>query len=233
MALAARPIASHLKSDKPVVQKDEPAAGSVPSLPVQKARLANTSSALAADSGKILLQPRVCTLRSYGSDRSGVMKMRGMDGDDDNQVSRFFDMLSEYIESSKKSQDFEIISGRLAMKIPEDSHSSPAMEESTRTLESDNPKLLPPSVVAGTVTMEIVTGNSLFRKTDLQGIEEGAGACLAAIAFAAAFAWFSSARNRVGGVFSVRCNTFIDSLIDQVVDGMFYETDINDWIDEI
>ncbi|KAL8246663.1 hypothetical protein R6Q59_007879 [Mikania micrantha] len=204
MALAARPIASHLKSDKPVVQKDEPAAGSVPSLPVQKARLANTSSALAADSGKILLQPRVCTLRSYGSDRSGVMKMRGMDGDDDNQVSRFFDMLSEYIESSKKSQDFEIISGRLAM-----------------------------IVFAGTVTMEIVTGNSLFRKTDLQGIEEGAGACLAAIAFAAAFAWFSSARNRVGGVFSVRCNTFIDSLIDQVVDGMFYETDINDWIDEI
>ncbi|KAL8265416.1 hypothetical protein R6Q59_023546 [Mikania micrantha] len=36
-------------------------------------------------------------------------------------------------------------------KIPEDSHSSPAMEESTRTLESDNPKLLPPSVVAGSL----------------------------------------------------------------------------------
>ncbi|XP_076892191.1 stress enhanced protein 2, chloroplastic-like [Bidens hawaiensis] len=201
MALAARPIVSHLKSDKPVVQKDELSAGQIP---VQKARLTNTAAISTAESGKIMLQPRVCTLRSYGSDRFGVMKMRDIDGDDDNEVSRFFEMLSEYIESSKRSQDFEIISGRLAM-----------------------------IVFAGTVTMEIVTGNSLFRKTDLQGIEEGAGACLAAIGFAAAFAWFSSARTRVGGVFSVRCNTFIDSLIDQVVDGMFYETEISDWIDDI
>ncbi|KAI3798558.1 hypothetical protein L1987_33835 [Smallanthus sonchifolius] len=203
MALAARPIVCHLKSDKPAVQKDELPAGPIPSLPVQKARLTNTA-AIEADSGKILLQPRVCTLRSYGSNRFGVMKMRDTDGGDDDEVSRFFEMLSEYIESSKKSQDFEIISGRLAM-----------------------------IVFAGTVTMEVVTGNSLFGKTDLQGIEEGAGACLAAIAFAAAFAWFSSARTRVGRVFSVRCSTFIDSLIDQVVDGMFYETDINDWIDDI
>ncbi|XP_076945993.1 stress enhanced protein 2, chloroplastic-like [Bidens hawaiensis] len=203
MALAARPIVSHIQSDKPVVQKDEPSARPIPSIPVQKARLINTT-AITAESGKIMLQPRVCTLRSYGSDRFGVMKMRDIDGDDDNEVSRFFEMLSEYIESSKKSQDFEIISGRLAMII-----------------------------FAGTVTMEIVTGNSLFRKTDLQGIEEGAGACLAAIGFAASFAWFSSARTRVGRVFSVRCNTFIDSLIDQVVDGMFYETDLNDWIDDI
>ena len=63
------------------------------------------------DNLKIVLQPRLCTLRSYGPDRSGVIKMRG-DGDD---VSPFFATLSEYIESSKKSQDFEIISGRLAM----------------------------------------------------------------------------------------------------------------------
>ncbi|KAK1410733.1 hypothetical protein QVD17_37272 [Tagetes erecta] len=203
MALAARPIVSHLKSDKPVVQKDDAAAGPVASLPVQKARLTNTTS-ITTDSGKIMLQPRVCTLRSYGSDRFGVMKTRNMDAVDDNEVSRFFEMLSEYIESSKKSQDFEIISGRLAM-----------------------------IVFAGTVTMEIVTGNSLFRKTDLLGIEEGAGVCFIAIAFAAAFAWFSSARTKVGGVFSVRCNTFIDSLIDQVVDGMFYETDISDWTDDI
>ncbi|KAK9062261.1 hypothetical protein SSX86_019447 [Deinandra increscens subsp. villosa] len=202
MALAVRPIFCNLNSDKPVVQKDEPASGPIPSLQVQKARLTN-SATLAADNGKILLQPRVCTLRSYGSDRSGVMKMREVDGGDDNEVSRFFEMLSEYIESSKKSQDFETISGRLAMII-----------------------------FAGTVTTEIVTGNSLFRKTDLQGIEEGVGACLAAVAFAATFAWFSSARTRVGGVFSVRCNTFIDTLIDQVVDGMFYETDISDWVDD-
>lgn len=80
--------------------------------------------------------------------------------------------------------------------------------------------------------MEVMTGNSLFRKTDLQGIAEGAGVCLCAVACAAAFAWFSSARGRVDRIFSVRCNTFIDSLIDQVVDGLFYEIDPSDWSDD-
>lgn len=114
MALAARQIVCNLKSEKPVVQRDEPVAGRLPSLPVQKVRLTDTA-AVKAESGKILLQPRVCTLRSYGSDRSGVMKMRSADDSGGDEVSRFFEMLSEYIESSKKSQDFEIISGRLAM----------------------------------------------------------------------------------------------------------------------
>ncbi|PWA37490.1 stress enhanced protein 2 [Artemisia annua] len=205
MALAARPIVCQLNSNKTLAQRDELVGGPVPSLPVQKVRLTDTVS-LTTDSRKIMLQPRVCTLRSYGSDSFGVMKMKNMDGEggDGNDVSRFFDMLSEYIESSKKSQDFEIISGRLAM-----------------------------IVFASTVTMEVITGNSLFRKMDLLGIEEGAGACLFAVACAASFAWFSSARNRVDGIFSVRCNTFIDSLIDQVVDGMFYEIDPSDWSDDL
>nr|XP_043632611.1 stress enhanced protein 2, chloroplastic [Erigeron canadensis] len=203
MALAARLIICQVKSNKPVVgQRDE----TVPSLPVQKTRLTNTSG-ITTDSGKIMLQPRVCTLRSYGSDPFGVVKTRNyVDGDegDGDDVSRFFGMLSEYIESSKKSQDFEIISGRLAMMV-----------------------------FAGTVTMEVVTGNSLFRKTDLQGIAEAVGVCLGAVACAATFAWFSSARNRVDGIFSVRCNTFIDNLIDQVVDGMFYDIDPSDWSDDL
>lgn len=69
------------------------------------------------NNGKIVLQPRVCTLRAYGSDPVGVIKTKnggGGDGEDD-EISPFFATLSEYIESSKKSQDFEIISGRLAM----------------------------------------------------------------------------------------------------------------------
>lgn len=57
-----------------------------------------------------MLQPRVCTLRSYGGDRGGVIRAGGEDG-----VSRFFEILSDYVESSKKSHDFEIMSGRLAM----------------------------------------------------------------------------------------------------------------------
>lgn len=85
---------------------------------------------------------------------------------------------------------------------------------------------------AATVTEEIVTGNSLFRKMDIEGIEEALGACLAAVTCAAIFAWFSSARTRVGKMFSVTCNSFIDTLIDQIVDGLFYDTKLDDWSDD-
>ncbi|RHN42992.1 putative chlorophyll A-B binding protein [Medicago truncatula] len=145
----------------------------------------------------IVLQPRLCTLRSYGSDPVGaVIKTRKEEEDmqvtDD--VSSFFATLSEYIESSKKSQDFEIISGRLAMMV-----------------------------FAATVTVELVTGNSVFRKMDIAGITEAGGICFGAVTLAAMFAWFSSARTRVDRIFTVSYNSFIDLLIDQIIDGLFYD----------
>lgn len=89
-------------------------------------------------------------------------------------------------------------------------------------------------VFAATVSMEVVTGNSLFRKMDLQGIAEAAGACLGAITCAAIFAWFSSNRKRVGRIFTVSCNIFIDLLIDQIIDGLFYDNDqLSDWSDDL
>lgn len=88
-------------------------------------------------------------------------------------------------------------------------------------------------IFAATVAMETVTGNSVFRKMDVQGITEAAGVCLGAVTFAAVFAWFSSARYRVSRIFTLSCNTFIDSLIDQIVDGLFYESELKDWSDEM
>jgi hypothetical protein len=66
---------------------------------------------------------------------------------------------------------------------------------------------------------------------DITGITEAGGICLGAVTFAALFAWFSSARNRVDRIFTVSYNSFIDSLIDQIVDGLFY--DETDSIDEL
>ncbi|XP_007048109.2 PREDICTED: stress enhanced protein 2, chloroplastic [Theobroma cacao] len=193
MATVARAIHCELLSSKPGATPRRELGGQV-SVPVQRVKVGE------AENGKIVLQPRLCTLRSYGSNRGAVMKTRREEGD---EVSSFFETLSEYIESSKKSQDFEIISGRLAM-----------------------------IVFAATITTEFVTGNSLFRKMDFQGIAEAVGVCLGAMACAAAFAWLSSARNKVGRIFTVSCNSFIDSVIDQIVDGLFYETDFSDWSDD-
>ncbi|XP_068643726.1 stress enhanced protein 2, chloroplastic [Aristolochia californica] len=150
------------------------------------------------ESEKILLQPRMCTLRSYGSGRDGVLQTRR-----DADVSPFLASLSDYIENSRKSQHFETISGRLAM-----------------------------IAFAGAVAEETITGNSLFRKMDLPAIAEAAGVCVGAILFAAAFAWFSSNRTRVGKIFTVNCNSFVDSLIDNIIDGLFYESEFTDWSDD-
>ncbi|OMP02543.1 Chlorophyll A-B binding protein [Corchorus olitorius] len=193
MVTVARAIHCELLSSKPGATPKRELGSQVP---VQRVKVGEPG-----ENGNIVLQPRLCTLRSYGSDRGGVLKTRREEG---YEVSPFFETLSEYIESTKKSQDFEIISGRLAM-----------------------------IVFAATVTEEFVTGNSLFRKMDLQGIEEAGGVCLLAMTCAAAFAWLSSARNKVGRIFTVSCNSFIDSFIDQIVDGLFYEIDPTDWSDDI
>lgn len=195
MAAVARTIRCELPSAKPAISRKETGSGLIP---VQRVKAGE-----AENNGKLLLQPRLCTLRSYGSDRGGVMMTRRRDGARD-EVSPFFERLSEYIESSKRSHDFETISGRLAM-----------------------------IVFAATVTTEIVTGNSVFRKMDLQGIEEAVGVCLGAMTFAAIFAYLSSARSRVGKIFTIKCNAFIDSLIDQIVDGLFYEIELSDWSDDV
>jgi hypothetical protein len=79
---------------------------------------------------KVVLQPRLCTLRSYGAG-SGVVTRRILAGEEDgsgaadsggSSASPFFASLANYIESSRKSQDFETISGRLAMVNTPRSH---------------------------------------------------------------------------------------------------------------
>ncbi|CAN6241080.1 unnamed protein product [Urochloa humidicola] len=165
------------------------------------------------DAGKVVLQPRLCTLRSYGAG-SGVVTRRILAGDEEGSgaadsgggsgASPFFASLADYIESSRKSQDFETISGRLAMLA-----------------------------FAAAVAVEFTTGSSLFKKLDTMEIEEAAGVCVAVVACAAAFAWASSARNRIGQMFTLGCNAFVDSLIDNIVEALFSESELQDWSDDI
>lgn len=79
---------------------------------MRRVKVGNEEECGSGNNNNIVLQPRLCTLRSYGSDKAGVIKTKRDGGD---EVSPFFETLSEYIDSSKKSHDFEIISGRVAM----------------------------------------------------------------------------------------------------------------------
>ncbi|KAG8066425.1 hypothetical protein GUJ93_ZPchr0004g40259 [Zizania palustris] len=163
------------------------------------------------DGGKIVLQPRLCTLRSYGAGSDVVARRRfageeesSRGGADGSGGSPFFASLADYIDSTRKSQDFETISGRLAMVA-----------------------------FAAAVAVELTTGNSLFKKLDMMEIEEAAGVCLAVVAGAAAFAWVSSARNRIGQMFTLGCNAFVDSFIDNIVEALFSDGELQDWSDDV
>ncbi|KAK1553974.1 hypothetical protein Q3G72_006002 [Acer saccharum] len=129
MATVARMIHCKLGQQRPVGRRRElvGSAGQAPRMRVGEA----SSSTSTEENGKTVLQPRLCTLRSYGSDKAAVIKTRRDGGGDDVSLP-FFETLSEYIESSKESHEFEIISGRLAMMV-----------------------------FAATVGMEVVTGNSV------------------------------------------------------------------------
>ncbi|XP_062226901.1 stress enhanced protein 2, chloroplastic-like [Phragmites australis] len=162
--------------------------------------------------GKVVLQPRLCTLRSYGAG-SGVVTRRMLEGEEEgnagadsggSSASPFFASLADYIESSRKSQDFETISGRLAMVA-----------------------------FAAAVAVEVTTGSSLFKKLDMMEIEEAAGVCVAVVACAAAFAWISSSRNRIGQMFTLGCNVFVDAFIDNIVEALFSEGELQDWSDDV
>ncbi|XP_059637402.1 uncharacterized protein LOC132279441 [Cornus florida] len=77
MAEVARPVFCKLASQKPAVP-----------VPVQRVKNSNVSSAslTGTDKVKIVLQPRLCTLRLYGYDQVGMMmklQREGGDGVDD------------------------------------------------------------------------------------------------------------------------------------------------------
>lgn len=176
-----------------------------PQKPPQKVGPGDYYAPAGPDQVKVVLQPRLCTLRSYAPDRGGVIRttttvQRSSSSPKEVlELSPFLENLYEYIESTKNSQDFEILTGRLAMMV-----------------------------FATIIGVELATGNSVFKKMDVQGIAEGVGACFAAVTCAAAFAYSSSARKRVGRIFTISCNAFIDALIDNIVDGLFYDEDPDD-----
>lgn len=113
------------------------------------------------------------------------------------RMPSFFNSLAASIDHAAKFKDWEILSGRLAM-----------------------------IVFAAAINVELLTGNSLFHKMDMQKICEFGGICMASIVGAAGFAWASCAKTRVSDVFSDRCNKFVDTVIDQLVDGLFYEEEL-------
>ncbi|CAM0901907.1 unnamed protein product [Alopecurus aequalis] len=184
----------------------------VPQRAAQSSQQQSKRDGFGSGAGKIVLQPRLATLRSYGAGAGGneAVTRKRLPGEvleggvgDAARGTPFFASLADYIESTRKSQDFETISGRLAM-----------------------------IAFATAVAVEATTGDSLFKKLDTVQIQEATGVCLAVVASAATFAWVSSARGRIGQMLTLGCNSFVDTLIDNVVDALFADGQLQDWSDD-
>lgn len=135
---------------------------------------------------KVNLPPRMCTLREFGEGMVAV--------DSDAQVSTFFQSLAANIEFSAKVQDWEILSGRLAMMV-----------------------------FASAVLVEAVTGNSVFEKMDPQRLLEVCAAVLASIFVAAGFAVALQAKTRVAYTVSKGYENLMNTLIDNVIDSLLFD----------
>ncbi|MQM16653.1 hypothetical protein Taro_049612 [Colocasia esculenta] len=199
-----RAIACELAPEKAAMAKRASRPPSVAANPAPRIQPADPSP----EGARIVLQPRVTNLRSYGAGASReaavVISSPRREVPGGGYFSPFYASLADYIESSRRSQDFETLSGRLAMLV-----------------------------FAAAMTVEVVTGSSVFHKLELGEMEEAAGACLGVVACAAGLAWASSMRTRIGRMFTLGCSNVVDALIDSLVDGLFYDSDPTDWTDDI
>ncbi|MCO5561461.1 hypothetical protein L7F22_015082 [Adiantum nelumboides] len=135
---------------------------------------------------KVFLPPRMCSLREFGEGMIAV--------DSDAKVSNFFELLAANIELSYKVQDWEILSGRLAMMV-----------------------------FASALLIEAITGNSVFEKMDPQRLLEIFGAILASVLVAAGFAIALQAKTRVAYTVSKGYESMMNALIDNVFDSLLFD----------
>ncbi|MCO5569660.1 hypothetical protein L7F22_023376 [Adiantum nelumboides] len=119
----------------------------------------------------------MCSLREFGEGMIAV--------ESDAKVSNFFELLAANIELSYKVQDWEVLSGRLAMMV-----------------------------FASALLIEAITGNSVFEKMDPQRLLEIFGAILASVLVAAGFAVALQAKTRVAYTVSKGYEGMMNALID-------------------
>lgn len=138
---------------------------------------------------KVNLPPRICTLREFRKFGEEIFAVES-----DEALSAFFKSLAASIEFSAKIQDWEILSGRLAM-----------------------------IVFVSAVLVEALTGNSVFQKLDPQRLLEIFTAVVFSIFGAAAYALAWQAKGHVPYKMSEGYEYLINAMIDKVIDDLLFD----------
>jgi len=88
-------------------------------------------------------------------------------------------------------------------------------------------------VFAVAVGTEVVTGDSLFKKIDVEELAGAIGVCMAVVVCSAVFASMSSAKAGIAKQLMLGCNNFVDSFVDNIIDGLFFDDDPTNWSDDV
>lgn len=138
---------------------------------------------------RVYLPPRLCNLNEFGTMRTPSERPLH-----DDIHSGFFASLSAIIDLSAQVQNWEVLSGRLAM-----------------------------TVFASALMLEALTGNSVFEKMESHRLLEYVGATLVSILVAAGFAVALQAKSRVAYSVSKGYEKLINGFIDNVVDSLLFD----------
>jgi hypothetical protein len=105
-----------------------------------------------------------------------------------------FELVAANVQAAAQLRSFEILSGRLAMMA-----------------------------FFLAIAVELVTGNSVFKGIDVKQLAEFAALSALATLSAGAFAFAWRARSDVAKSLSKGAIDLVDSALDKVVDGLFYD----------
>eukprot|EP00897_Mesotaenium_endlicherianum_P005972 jgi/Mesen1/5402/ME000268S04598 len=137
--------------------------------------------------------PRICTLREF-SEQSDVIDVNQSGVADMAREMNVANLLAASVEASAQMNSFETFSGRLAMMG-----------------------------FATALSVECVTGNSVFSGIDVEGLGKILALCLLAAGGAAGFAFAWRSKNRAAGLLASGCQHFMDSAVDKAMEGLFFE----------
>eukprot|EP00850_Spirogloea_muscicola_P003485 SM000014S00273 [mRNA] locus=s14:454320:455246:+ [translate_table: standard] len=144
-------------------------------------------------SGRPGLPPRICTLSQFSQHTEGSRPAKAAVAGPEPEPS-VVELLAASVEASAQVENLETLSGRFAMIF-----------------------------FAAAVGLEMATGSSIFQGIGVEKLAGILGLCLLATTSAATFAVAYRARRHVSALLATGCKNLMDSAVDRVIEGLFFE----------
>lgn len=206
-ALARHLVISHSIVAQRSIQAEPLGSNSRPGFRFQVPR-ASVASDAGGSSVNTLDVPRLCTLQEFKEFSEGgepSMSVARPRGESTSEGVKFYDLLVANARATVQVENFETLSGRLAMMA-----------------------------FALALGNEFVTGNSVFSGIDVESLFKVMGCCALIALSAAGLAFAKRGKVQVASLLTNSCKNVLDFAVDSVIEGLFFEDSdsIAPWSDD-